>query len=74
MEVYEREMKVKQQERLERMERKRWNKWYKEVRTVELPRYVKGKEKEGRMIRIVMFRLSNEIREGKYWKEEEGRK
>jgi len=36
-----------------------------------MPRYLREKRKEERMIRVARFRLGNEMREGKYWEDEE---
>ena len=70
----ERDREVQAQERFERIGKSRWNKWYKEIRTVGLPRYLKEKGKEERLVRIARFRLGNEMREGRYWEREEERR
>jgi len=72
--VEQRDKEIQQQERFERIQRSRWNRWYKEIRTLGMPRYLKEKWKEERMIRVARFRLGNEMREGKYWEEEEKRR
>ncbi|RLU22724.1 hypothetical protein DMN91_005002 [Ooceraea biroi] len=63
-EVEDRDLEIQQQERYGRIERSRWNRCYRELRTLDIPRYLKKAGKEGRMIRIARFRLGNEMREG----------
>jgi len=50
-EIEERDVEVQQQERFERVQKSRWNVWYKKVRVLEVPKYLREKGKEGRMIR-----------------------
>ncbi|EZA62834.1 hypothetical protein X777_01148, partial [Ooceraea biroi] len=73
-EVEDRDLEIQQQERYGRIERSRWNRCYRELRTLDIPRYLKKAGKEGRMIRIARFRLGNEMREGRYWEREEDRR
>ena len=65
-ELVKRDREVQAQERIGRILNSRWNKWYREIRTLGLPRYLKEKGKETRMIRVARFRLGNEMREGRY--------
>jgi len=44
------------------------------VRVLGVPRYLREKGKEGRLIRVARFRLGSEMRGGRYWEEEERRK
>jgi len=44
------------------------------VRVLGIPKYLKEKRKEERMIRMARFRLGNVMREGRYWEGEERRR
>jgi len=69
--VEQKDKEIQQQERFERIQK--WNRWYKEIGTMGTLRYLREKWKEERMIRV-RFRLGNEMREGKYWEDEEKRR
>jgi len=49
----------------------RYNKWYKEVKDRGIPGYLKKGWGESRWSRVARFRLGNEVKERKHWKEEE---
>lgn len=55
------------------MEESKYNKWYKRIKEEGLPQYLRKGWGERRWRRVVRFRLGNEIREERYWEEEEGR-
>jgi len=44
------------------------------VRVLGVPKYLRERGKEKRMSRIARFRLGSEMREGRFWEEEEKRK
>lgn len=44
------------------------------MKTEEIPAYFKKGWEESRWKRMVRFRLGNEMREGRYWRNEEERK
>lgn len=48
------------------MQKSRWNIWYKEIRVLRVPRYLRKKGKERRMIRMARFKLGSEMRGGRY--------
>lgn len=59
--VERRDVEVLQQERFEKIQRSRWNRWYKErMRMMRIPRYLRERGGEERMIRIARFRLGSE--------------
>lgn len=70
-EVEERDKEIQLQERWGRIQRSRSNK---DIRTLELLRYLKEKEKEERMVRIAGFRTGREMRESRFWKRDENKK
>jgi len=51
----------------------RYSKWYGKVKGGGIPEYLKKGWGESRWQRVARFRLGNEMREGKYWEEEEKR-
>lgn len=73
-ELIERDREIQTQERAERILRSRSNRWYRELRTIRIPRYLKKRGKEERMMRVARFRLGNEIKEGRYWETEKKRR
>ncbi|EFN67046.1 hypothetical protein EAG_02771 [Camponotus floridanus] len=73
-EIEGRDIEMQQQERFERVQKSKWNRWYKDGRVLGIPQYLYEKGKEERMIRVARFRLGSEMREGRYWEEEEGRR
>jgi len=73
-EIERKDVEVQQQERFERIQRSRWNEWYKNIRVLGVPRYLKERGKERRMVRVARFRLGSEMRGGRYWEQEEKRK
>lgn len=72
-EIEGRDIEMQQQEKFERVQKSKWNR-YKEMRVLGIPKYLKEKRKEGRMIRVARFRLESEMREGRYWEGEERRR
>jgi len=65
------EREAQRAETWERIRESRYNKWYKEVKGEGIPEYLKKEWGESRWSRIARFRLGNEMREGRYWEEEE---
>jgi len=64
--------KDKEEQRKERWENIREAKscrWYKEVKGEGIPEYLKKGWGENRWKRIARWRMGNEIKEGRYWKE-----
>lgn len=47
-----RNIEVQQQERFERVQISKWNERYREISVLGVPRYLREKGKEGRMIRM----------------------
>lgn len=50
-----------------------YSRWYGKMKGEGIPKYLKKGWGESRWQRVVGFRLGNELREGKYWGEEEKR-
>ena len=70
----ERDRAAQMQEREARIRESRFNRMYKEIKVDGIARYLKEIGKEARMTRIARFRMGNELREGRYWEEKEGRR
>jgi len=71
------EGKDKEKQRKERwgkIRESRYSKWYGKVKGKGIPEYLKKDWGESRWQRVARFRLGNEVKEGKYWEEEEKRK
>lgn len=60
--------------RWKKIETSKFNRWYKIVKREGIPEYLKKGWGENRWKRVARFRLGSEIKEGWYWKKEEGRK
>lgn len=69
IQVWERE----REESWKRIRESRYNKWYTWVMKEEIPKYLEKGWAEVRWRRMIRWRLGNEMREGKYWEEEERR-
>lgn len=65
-EIEARDVEVQQQEIYESIQKSRWNVWYKEIMVMGVPKYLRERGKEGRMVRISRFRLENEMRGRRY--------
>jgi len=68
------EGKDKEKQRKERwgkIRESRYSKWYGKVKGKGIPEYLKKDWGESRWQRVARFRLGNEVKEGKYWEEEE---
>lgn len=72
-EIDRREVLSQREERGRRIEISGYNKWYKMVNSEKIPCYLKTGWSESRWRRIARFRLEYEVRESKYWLEEEKR-
>lgn len=70
-EIERRDMEMQQQEKFERC-RNRGGIY--SIRVLRVPRYLRKKGKERRMIRVARFKLGSEMRGGRYWEKEEKRK
>ncbi|KYN11576.1 hypothetical protein ALC57_16268, partial [Trachymyrmex cornetzi] len=73
-EIQERDREMQRVERWEKIRDSRYNRWYRWVKGERLPKYLSKGWGEGRWRRVARFRLGNEVKEGKYWEEEEERK
>ena len=70
----EEEKERQKEERMEKIRESRYNKGYNRVMKEGIPMYLEKGWAEERWRRIIRFRLGNEMREGRYWEEEEKRK
>lgn len=70
-EMEERDREIQRRERRERIEGARYNRWYKEIKGEGIPSYLKKGWGESRWRRVARFRLGGEVRESRYWEEEE---
>lgn len=46
-----------------------YNRWYKEIKGEDILGYLRKERQENRWKRVVRFKLGNEVRKRKYWKE-----
>lgn len=60
-------------ERWEKIGESNYNRWYKVIKEEGVPEYLRKGWGESRWNRVARFRLGNEVREGRYWEEEEKR-
>ena len=70
----ERERRAQEEERWRRIGEGKYNKWYGRVKGTGVPGYLKKGWGEDRWKRVAKFRLGNEMREARYWEEEEKRR
>lgn len=68
------EREAQREERRRKIENSRYNMWYKRIKGEGLLGYLKKGWSEVRWRRVARFRLGNEMRESRYWKEEEKRR
>lgn len=73
-EIEEEDRKRQKEERWEKILCSRYNKWYKVIKGVGIPGYLVKGWGESRWGRIARFRLGGEVRESRYWEEEERKK
>ncbi|KYN15951.1 hypothetical protein ALC57_11811, partial [Trachymyrmex cornetzi] len=73
-ELQEKDKEKQKQERWEKIRVARYNRWYGWVKGEGIPAYLEKGWGERRWRRVVRFRLGNEMREGRYWEGEEGKK
>ncbi|XP_067217103.1 LINE-1 retrotransposable element ORF2 protein [Linepithema humile] len=73
-ELERRDKEKQRKERREKISESRFSRWYKEVKGEGIPDYLKKGWGESRWKRVARFRLGNEVREGRYWEEEEKRR
>ncbi|KYN13488.1 hypothetical protein ALC57_14334 [Trachymyrmex cornetzi] len=75
-EIQERDRKMQRVERWENIRDSRYNRWYRWIKGEGLPKYLsKGwGERRWRRVARFRFRLGDEMKEGRYWEEEEERK
>jgi len=71
--IIERDIERQRNERKKKITESRYNRWYKEIKGEGIPEYLKKGWGEKRWRRVARFRLGNEMREGRYWEEEENR-
>lgn len=60
-------------ERWNKIEDSRYNKWYQMIKEEGVPEYLRNGWGESRWNRVARFRLGNEVREGRYWEQENRR-
>lgn len=73
-EIMERIGKKEKEERRRKIEESKYNEIYKNIRTEELPAYLRGRRGKKNRGLIARFRCGNEMRGNQHWKEEEERK
>ncbi|KYN20536.1 hypothetical protein ALC57_07111 [Trachymyrmex cornetzi] len=73
-EIQERDREMQRMERWEKIRDSRYNMWYGWIKGEGLPKYLNKGWGEERWRRVARFRLGNEVKEGRYWEEEEERK
>ncbi|KZC05506.1 hypothetical protein WN55_06989 [Dufourea novaeangliae] len=73
-EIVNRERRLQEEDRWKNIENSKYNKWYKMVKGRGIPGYLMKGWGEGRWQRVARFRLGNEMRENRYWLEEEKRR
>jgi len=73
-ELMKRDGEWQRDERERKIRESRYNKWYKKIKGKGIPRYLRKGWGESRWKRIARYRLRNEMREGRYWEEEEKRR
>lgn len=67
------ERERQRRERWEKIRESRYNRWYREIKGEGIPGYLKKGWGESRWRRVARFRLGSEVRESRYWEEEEER-
>jgi len=72
-ELEEKDKEMQKEEKWERIRKARYNKWYGLVKGEGVPAYLEKGWGESRWRRVVRFRLGNEMKEGRYWEEEDKR-
>jgi len=72
-ELEEKDKEMQKEERWDRIRKARYNKWYGMVKGEGIPAYLEKGWGESRWRRVVRFRLGNEMKEGRYWEEEDKR-
>ncbi|XP_070526501.1 golgin subfamily A member 6-like protein 1 [Cardiocondyla obscurior] len=72
--LIKKDKEMQRKERKEKIIESRFNKFYKRIKKEGVPEYLKKGWKEERWMRMARFRLGNEIKGYRYWKNEEGRK
>ncbi|KYN09441.1 hypothetical protein ALC57_18448 [Trachymyrmex cornetzi] len=70
-EIQERDREMQRVERWGKIRNSRYSRWYGWVKGEVLPKYLSKGWGEGRWRRVARFRLRNEVKEGRYWEEEE---
>ncbi|XP_068994227.1 trichohyalin-like [Neodiprion pinetum] len=73
-EIEEREREEQRKERWEKIRESRYNRWYRLVKREGIPGYLGKGWGESRWIRVARFRLGSEMKEARYWEEEEKRR
>ncbi|XP_068991496.1 trichohyalin-like [Neodiprion pinetum] len=73
-EIEEREREEQRKERWEKIRESRYNRWYRLVKGEGIPGYLGKGWGESRWIRVARFRLGSEMKEARYWEEEEKRR
>ncbi|KYN14427.1 hypothetical protein ALC57_13379, partial [Trachymyrmex cornetzi] len=69
--LQERDREMQRVERWEKIRVSRYNRWYGWIKGEGLPKYLSKGWGEGRRRMVARFRLGNEVKEGRYWEEEE---
>jgi len=72
--IMEKDKEAQRTERWGKINKSQYNKWYKEVKGKGIPKYLRKGWGESRWRRVARFRLGNEVREGRYWEDEENKK
>lgn len=70
-ELEKRDKERQRRERWEKIGESNYNRWYKVIKKEEVPEYLRKGWRESRWKRVTRFRFGNEVREGRYWEEEE---
>ncbi|XP_068993226.1 golgin subfamily A member 6-like protein 24 [Neodiprion pinetum] len=73
-EIEERGREEQRKERWEKIRESRYNRWYRLVKGEGIPGYLGKGWEESRWIRVARFRLGSEMKEARYWEEEEKRR
>lgn len=53
--------------RWKRIASSRYNKWYRMIKGSEVPEYLRSFKKEGRLNRVIRFRMGEGMSECRYW-------
>lgn len=65
---------VQREKMKEKIRNTKYNRWYAQIRSEEVPEYLRKGWGKSRWQRVARFSLGNEVKEGRYWEKEENRK